>query len=225
MSGTTATMLNSGTGAQPIVMHSVPSSTDSFCNGCSVNENYNYVATIQSGTGPITWEIHYASSTALCASGYTTIGSGTITNDANYDTVQASDMEGFYRITLSNAVSSYTSGWTKVNSNCCQQDCCCKSTPGGPCNGTTIGCYDCPETCICDSPCEYDCSCDCVYGYGDGGCNCDPTACDWCAPDCPCQQNGCGQICSCPCGTRCLTGFNECVTVSYGAYYTPPGSC
>lgn len=227
MSGVIAAVLLSGKGGQPIVMWYYPTADESFCNGCTTSNTYDYNFGIISGSGPISWEVHYASSTALCASGYSIIGSGTITGNANYDQVSVGNgyNEGFYRVSVSNSVGSFLSGWVKVYSNCCYTDCACYAYPGGPMGNW--GCYNCSPTYECPA-CEYDCSCDNVFGFGTGGCDCAPEwdACAWCYPNCPYGQTWCPTYEQCPCGESCEPGYSqECTTYVQGVNYSPPGYC
>lgn len=229
MSGVIAAMVASGGGAVPITMWYHPGATASFCYPCGYINQYVYEFGILSGSGPITWSVRYAASTAQCSSGWSQIGGGTLTGASiTYQSLAAYGgyNEGFYKVVLSNAAGTYDSGWTKVSSECCYEDCCCKDYNGGPCNGAGWGCYNCSEVCNCPA-CEYDCSCDAVYGYGTGGCSCGPEeeACAWCWPSCPYGQTWCPTYCYCPCGDSCEYGFRECSVYSVGVWYSPPGTC
>ncbi len=227
MSAVIASIIGTAAGGDaPIVMWYYPGATGDYCSGCGVNDSYSYSFGIISGTN-ISWEIHYASSSGLCSSGYTIANSGTITGQAYYFQSYAfyTQGEGFYRVSASNSTSSFLSGWTKVSSVCCYYECGCYAYPGGPLGGW--GCYDCSPTYECPA-CEYDCSCDNSFGYGTAGCNCDSeeNACAWCWPSCPYGQTWCPTYETCPCGESCEPGYSqECNTLSYGYSYQPPGSC
>lgn len=225
MSAVIAAVLSSSSGGDsPIVMWYYPGATEDYCYGCGVNDGYSYGFGIISGSN-ISWEIHYASNSSLCSSGYSIANSGTITGDANYYSNTASNGEGFYRVSVSNSVSSFLSGWTKVSSLCCYNDCGCFAYPGGPAGGW--GCYECSPTYECPA-CEYDCSCDNVFGFGTGGCSCESeeSACAWCWPNCPYGQTWCPTYETCPCGESCQPGYSqECGTYVQGVNYAPPGSC
>lgn len=220
-----ASMLASGKGGQPIVMWFTPD--NEFYYGCGINDSYTCSFGVISGSGPISWEIRYAATTASCSSGYSILASGTFTGNISYVTEGYNNgpTEGFYRVVLSNSVSSYDTGWIKVSSYCAYNDCGCYAYPGGPMGNW--GCYNCSPTYECPA-CEYDCSCDNVFGYGTGGCDCAPEwdACAWCYPNCPYGQTWCPTYEQCPCGESCEPGYSqECSVYVQGVNYSPPGTC
>lgn len=98
---------------------------------------------------------------------------------------------GFYYFVISNPYNSFVIATWNVKYGHTEYQCYCP----GYC-GTTYVC----ETC------DYDCSGDCATGYG-AVCDCDPSADDWCEPNCPCGQAPCSSYNQCNCNEECGNVF------------------
>lgn len=197
-------------------------------NGCanevtvsSPGSGYSY-GVIQTGTAPnfTAGQLYAGSPPAWLVYAHTDSNWGTYTGGYQYRSAH-------YRLYVYNNVGSDYSAWSQNYGDYCYYSnyCYCGWCQGCGDNGASYGCYNCSPGYTCE-PCDYDCSGDCATGYA-AVCECDPSADDWCEPNCPCTPYACSETYGCPCGESCQYGDRYCedgCNSSYTGYY-PDGNC
>lgn len=237
-----AISLFDGFGKSSAVAASVSSYTSTPSYRCLWYDFDNEISWyLNAGTGNITITLQRAPISSCTWADAANLGTynapGWINVDAN--NYWSGGFNVAFRLKMVNSVgTTYSPGIGVVWMTCNEFDYCSQNGPD--CNDNqTWGCHNCSETCNCN-PCSYDCNCDNSYGYGTGGCSCDPGACDYCNNsqnyECTgcctgcCDENNenCTCDCSCDCGWVSNPNYpclNSQVTCSEDCYCPCGNSC
>jgi hypothetical protein len=166
----------------------------------NVWETWNFIEYV-SGAAPITVELKqyrgggscssilvesatYGTSGTNLTNQYVSLGNGSCADDV-YNGSGGCKKSGYFYVVISNPYSTIKLGSWILEYGYMQEQCGC----------------NCGTTYVCET-CDYDCSADCATGYG-AVCDCDPSADDWCEPNCPCGQSWCNSYYECNCPEDC----------------------